>query len=103
MPHMSLWMPDCLETLDLVCRILVRPCSPIMKRLVMMTVMRDRAGGQSTPCVTDGSVCNCFLNCMVQRNLTKVEGNVGELEAKLKHEQEKFKTYNKDLMEAEKK
>lgn len=40
---------------------------------------------------------------MVQRNLTKIEGNVGELEAKLKHEQENFKTYDKDLKEAEKK
>ncbi|KAL0027544.1 hypothetical protein WJX77_009918 [Trebouxia sp. C0004] len=38
-----------------------------------------------------------------QRNLTKIEGNVGDLDAKLKHEQEKFKTYNKDLKEAEKK
>ena len=37
----------------------------------------------------------------VQRNLTKIEGNVRELEAKLKHEQDKFKTYNKDLKEAE--
>ena len=39
---------------------------------------------------------------VLQRNLTKIEGNVSELEAKLKHEQEKFKTYNKDLKEAEK-
>ena len=38
----------------------------------------------------------------MQRNLTKIEGNVRELEAKLKHEQDKFKTYNKDLKEAEK-
>ena len=27
---------------------------------------------------------------------------MGQLEAKLQHEQEKFKTYNKDLKEAEK-
>ncbi len=39
---------------------------------------------------------------MLQRNLTKIEGNVTELEAKLKHEQDKFKMYNKDLKEAEK-
>ena len=39
---------------------------------------------------------------MVQRNLTKIESNVTQLEAKLKHEQDKFKTYNKDLKEAEK-
>lgn len=51
----------------------------------------------------DGSVCDCRLKCMVQRNLTKIEGTAGELEAKLKHEQEKFKTYNMDLKEAEKK
>ena len=38
----------------------------------------------------------------MQRNLNKIEGNVKELEAKLKHEQDKFKTYNKDLKEAEK-
>ncbi len=69
----------------------------------MMAVMRDQADGQKTPCLTDGSVRDCCLNCMVQRNLTKIEGNVGELEAKLKHEQEKFQTYNKDLKEAEKK
>lgn len=37
----------------------------------------------------------------MQRNLTKIEGNVRELEAKLKHEQDKFKTYSKDLKEAE--
>ena len=37
----------------------------------------------------------------MQRNLTKIEGNVRELEAKLKHEQDKFKSYNKDLKEAE--
>lgn len=69
----------------------------------MMARMHDRADGHSTPYVTDGFVCDCCLHCMVQRNLTKIEGNVGELEAKLKHEQEKFKTYNKDLKEAEKK
>lgn len=45
----------------------------------------------------------CSTLCEVlQRNLNKIESNVVELEAKLKHEQEKFKTYNKDLKEAEK-
>ena len=39
---------------------------------------------------------------MLQRNLNKIESNVAELEGKLKHEQEKFKTYNTDLKEAEK-
>lgn len=76
---------------------------PYQEVLVTMTRSHDRADGQSTPCMRDGSVCDCRLKCMVQRNLTKIEGNVGELEAKLKHEQEKFKTYNKDLKEAEKK
>ncbi len=68
-----------------------------------MARMHDRADGHSTPCATGGCVCDCCLHGMVQRNLTKIEGNVGDLEAKLKHEQEKFKTYNKDLKEAEKK
>ena len=45
----------------------------------------------------------CSTLCeLLQRNLNKIESNVVELEAKLKHEQEKFKTYNKDLKEAEK-
>lgn len=43
-----------------------------------------------------------MLPRVVQRNLDKIESNVAELEAKLKHEQDKFKTYNKDLKEAEK-
>ena len=46
-------------------------------------------------------VCELPALVDVQRNLTKIEGNVRELEAKLKHEQDKFKTYNKDLREAE--
>ena len=39
----------------------------------------------------------------VQRNIDKIASNLVELEAKLKHEQEKFQTYGQDLKDAEKK
>ena len=39
--------------------------------------------------------------CAVQRNLAKSEASVTELEAKLKHEQEKFQSYGEDLKHAE--
>ena len=39
--------------------------------------------------------------CAVQRNLTKSEASITELEAKLKHEQEKFQSYGEDLEKAE--
>ena len=51
--------------------------------------------------LTVSSGCSVFRK-VLQRNLNKIESNVAELEGKLKHEQEKFKTYNKDLKEAEK-
>ncbi|BDA46592.1 Structural maintenance of chromosomes protein 4 [Coccomyxa sp. Obi] len=38
-----------------------------------------------------------------QRNIDKIQSNLVELEAKLKHEQEKFQTYGQDLKDAEKK
>ena len=45
--------------------------------------------------------CTFYLKTVLQRNLNKIESNVAELEAKLKHEQEKCKTYNKDRKGAE--
>ena len=39
--------------------------------------------------------------CDVQRNLAKSEASVTELEAKLRHEQEKFQSYGEDLKQAE--
>ena len=41
------------------------------------------------------------MGCPVQRNLAKSEASVTELEAKLKHEQEKFQSYGEDLKQAE--
>lgn len=52
--------------------------------------------------VANATICTFYSKSVLQRNLNKIESNVAELEAKLKHEQEKFKTYHKDLKEAEK-
>lgn len=43
-------------------------------------------------------VCACG-----QRNIDKITENLTGLEAKLAHEQEKFRTYNEDLQTAEQK
>lgn len=39
--------------------------------------------------------------CNVQKNIDKIQSNLAELNARLKHEQGKFKTYNVDMQEAE--
>lgn len=39
--------------------------------------------------------------CGVQRNLARSEASVTELEAKLRHEQEKFQSYGEALKQAE--
>ena len=39
--------------------------------------------------------------CDVQKNIDKIQSNLAELEARLKHEQAKFKNYNVDMQEAE--
>ena len=44
-----------------------------------------------------------MLAVSLQRNIDKIQSNLVELEAKLKHEQEKFQTYGQDLKDAEKK
>ena len=41
------------------------------------------------------------LLCAVQRNIDKIQGNLAELEAKLKHEQEKFESYSANMQDAE--
>ena len=41
------------------------------------------------------------LLCTVQKNIDKIQGNLAELEAKLKHEQEKFKSYSANMQDAE--
>lgn len=37
----------------------------------------------------------------MQKNIDKIQSNLAELEARLKHEQAKFKNYNVDMQEAE--
>ena len=39
--------------------------------------------------------------CNVQKNIDKIQSNLAELDARLKHEQGKFKSYNGDMQEAE--
>ena len=41
------------------------------------------------------------LLCIVQKNIDKIQGNLAELEVKLKHEQEKFKSYSANMQDAE--
>ena len=41
------------------------------------------------------------LLCAVQKNIDKIQGNLAELEAKLKHEQEKFRSYSANMQDAE--
>jgi outer membrane murein-binding lipoprotein Lpp len=48
--------------------------------------------------------CTLLMWCALdhaQRNIDKITSNLAELEAKLKHEQEKFAAYNTDLQKAE--
>lgn len=37
----------------------------------------------------------------MQKNIDKIQSNLAELDARLKHEHGKFKTYNADMQEAE--
>ena len=39
--------------------------------------------------------------CNAQKNIDKIQSNLAELGTRLKHEQEKFKTYHVDMQEAE--
>ena len=37
----------------------------------------------------------------MQKNIDKIQGNLAELEAKLTHEREKFKSYSANMQDAE--
>lgn len=42
-----------------------------------------------------------MCHCHAQKNIDKIQSNLAELDAKLKHEQGKFKAYGADMQEAE--
>ena len=52
---------------------------------------------QEVWCCCEHDMCHCHA----QKNIDKIQSNLAELDAKLKHEQGKFKAYGADMQEAE--
>ncbi|CAK0785709.1 hypothetical protein CVIRNUC_008920 [Coccomyxa viridis] len=64
------------------------------------TVAEAYLGKERECAVAHASLYQIFLRDG-QKNIDKIQGNLAELEAKLKHEQEKFKSYSANMQDAE--